>query len=299
MQVKSFFSGHLITSIACVFLLFSNTVLAASDTGEHAFDHLPKHAEKLATFDLGGFQYSITNSMVAWWIVSIILVIIAQLVSRRVAIIPSKFINAVESLVEFLFNFYESIVGYNLAKKTFGFLGGTFILILFSNYAGLLPGVGTIGWMLSGEGVDPHDTFRPFLRGANADINTTAAMAFSFFFFWWYMSFKQVGPKYFFSHIFLPSGVQGVMWWAFLPIFLFVGCLEMVSFVIRSVVLTFRLYGNIFAGETLIETMAHMHVLAPLPFYFMELLVGFLQALVFTLLCAVFLNLSCSKDEAH
>ena len=323
MQLHTFFSRRLVTSIACVFSFIFSAAFAASGNSPDGYlshDALPLSAEHIAKFDIAGFEFTITNSMVSWWVITLFLVIVAQMVSRRVAIIPCKFVSAVEALVEAIFDFFEGIMGYRLAKKYFWFLGGTFILTLLSNYAGLIPGVGTLGWKVFPQGADMSDAtffaldfipssvyageaplgdwFTPLFRGANADVNTTLAMAATFFVFWWVISLREVGAKYFFSHLFLPSGVKGGAFWAFLPIFLFVGCLEMVSFVLRPVVLTFRLYGNIFAGETLLETMANMFILAPIPFYFLEILVGFIQALVFTLLCAVFIKLSCEK-EAH
>jgi F-type H+-transporting ATPase subunit a len=90
-------------------------------------------------------------------------------------------------------------------------------------------------------------------------------------------------------------------------IFLFVGLIEVLSIAIRPVALMFRLYGNVFAGESMLETMAHMGLpgflmwLPPLPFYFLELLVGLVQALVFSLLCAVFIQLMCEHehDDEH
>ena len=163
--------------------------------------------------------------------------------------------------------------------------------------------VGTVGWKLTGSGVDPHDTFRPFLRGGNADLNMTAAMAFTFALLWFFWAITENGLKGFLSHIFAPKGkFSGIMSLMMLGVFGFVGILEVISILFRPVALSFRLYGNIFAGENILENMMFMGGkwlawLPPLPFYFLELLVGLIQALVFMLLTAVFLKLICDHGD--
>jgi len=172
-----------------------------------------------------------------------------------------------------------------------------------------LPGVGTMGWMLSGDGVDPHDTFRPFLRGGNADLNMTGAMAITFAILWFYWSITETSLKDFGAHIFAPKGnFKGLMMIGMIVIFFAVGLIEVFSIALRPVALMFRLYGNVYAGENMLESIMNtvpvpwLKWLAALPFYFLELLVGLIQALVFTLLCAVFLKLMCDHgdhDEEH
>jgi F-type H+-transporting ATPase subunit a len=165
--------------------------------------------------------------------------------------------------------------------------------------------VGTIGYELIGENVDPHDTFRPFFRGANADVNLTMAMAATFFVLWFYWALTEIGLKNFVMHIFAPKGeFKGVMLVFMLVLFLMVGLIEMLSIAVRPVALTFRLYGNIYAGENMLETLMHMvpdwlKWLPVVPFYFLEILVGLVQALVFALLCAVFTKLICEHHDEH
>jgi F-type H+-transporting ATPase subunit a len=180
----------------------------------------------------------------------------------------------------------------------FWFFGSVFFFILVSNYLGLIPGVGTAGW------VDSHGNMvTPFLRGANADINMTAAMAFSFAILWLYWALTENNLKGFLAHIFAPKGnFAGLMLLVMIPVFLFVGVLEVISIAIRPVALTFRLFGNIYGGEQTLEALMALvpktlAFIPALPFYFMELLVGFVQALVFTLLCAIFLKLICDHGE--
>lgn len=271
---------------------------------ESTHDHLPLHAEEIGR--IGPFV--IDNSMLMIWIVGAIIIAVAQLATRNIKLIPSGLQNFIEWIIESLYNFLEGILGAHLVKRTFWFFGTIFILILFTNWFGLIPGVGTIGWQLSGPGVDPHDTFQPFLRGGNADLNMTLAMSVSFAILWFYWAISENGLVGFFKHIFAPKGnFKGFMWIMMLAVFFLVGLLEVVSIIFRPVALSFRLFGNIFAGETTLETMTAITGnpftawLPPIPFYFMELLVGLIQALVFTLLTSVFLKLICEhhEEEGH
>ncbi len=273
---------------------------------EGGHDHLPNYAEEL--FRVGPLV--LTNSMLMVWIVAAVIILVAQAATRKLALVPAGLQNFVEWLVESLYVFLEGILGKHLVKRTFWFYGTIFILILFTNWFGLIPGVGTIGFFREGGfGGDPHDTFHPLLRGGNADLNMTAAMAFTFALLWFYWAISENGLKGFLAHIFAPKGTfGGIMKVFMIAVFLFVGVLEVVSILFRPVALTFRLYGNIFAGENILENMMAicgnkpwLAWLPPLPFYFMELLVGIIQALVFMLLTAVFLKLICDHGdgEAH
>ena len=259
------------------------------------------HAEEV--FSLGPFP--ITNSMIMVWLLVIGIIVVVQLATRQMSLVPRGLQNFVEWIVESLVGFFAGIMGEGLAKRTFWFIGTAFILILFANWAGLVPGVGTVGWELSGKDVDPHDTFRPFLRGANADLNMTLAMAGTFFVVWFYWSLTEIGLKNFAAHIFAPKGkFKGAMLVMMIAIFGIVGLIEVLSIAVRPIALTFRLYGNIYAGENMLETLMYMvpeplMFLSVIPFYFFELMVGFVQALVFALLCAVFTKLMCEHHDDH
>ncbi len=262
-----------------------------------AAHELPFGAPVLVEF---GF-FKITNSMFAMWLVAIAVIIVAQLAARNVAMIPSGLQNFVETVVEGLQGFLATIMGDKLAKQTFWFFGSVFIFIITTNWMGLLPGVGTVGF----DRVDEAGNFVewvPFLRGANADLNTTLALALTFFGCWIFWSVKANGPGGFLAHIFVYQGEgKGAIKLLLIAIFFVVGFLEVVSIAIRPLTLTFRLYGNIYAGESLLELMLYkggwFGWLTALPFYFLELLVGAIQALVFTLLTAVFTALMCTHDE--
>ena len=252
--------------------------------------------------DLGIFK--VTNSMIVTWIVAIFVIAFAQYATRKVKDVPDGAQNFWEWIVESLHDFLESIIGRDLVKKTFWFFATVFIFILFSNWAGLIPGVGTIGWGTPNAQGGLDHISRPLFRGVNADLNMTLAMAVTFFACWIIWALQANGPGGFIMHIFGPKGkTQGFMKVLMVVVFALVGVLEIVSIMFRPVSLSFRLYGNIFAGENMLESMATINKafawLTPVPFYFMELLVGLVQALVFMLLTAVFTLLICQHEEGH
>jgi F-type H+-transporting ATPase subunit a len=245
------------------------------------------------------FNFPITNSMIVSWVVAIGLIIFAQLATRDMKQVPGGAQNFMEWLVEGLYKFMVGIIGPHLAKRTFWFFATIFIFILASNWIGLIPSVGTVGWGHStshGFKVD-----QPLLRGANADVNLTLAMALVFFACWLVWAFREVGFVGFLKELFAPKGEsEGLLKLLMVVVFFAAGCLEVISILFRPVSLSFRLYGNIFAGENLLEAMARLVPgfgwLVPIPFYFLELLMGLVQALVFMLLTAVFTMLMCQHE---
>jgi F-type H+-transporting ATPase subunit a len=266
----------------------------AADGGHHA---LPLDAPRLSE------TLPINNSMVMVWFAVGLLVLFSRIATRKMSMVPQGLQNFAEWAVESLYDFLSSLMGKHLATRTFWFFGTIFFFILVNNYMGLFPGVGTLGWHTDdGQG---HHGFIPLMRGANADINMTSAMAFTFATLWFYWAITENGLKGFLGHIFAPKGsFKGLMLAVMVPVFLFVGVLEVISIMIRPVALTFRLLGNIYGGEQTLESLmalvpAKLAFLPALPFYFMELLVGFVQALVFTLLCAIFLKLICDHGDDH
>ena len=246
------------------------------------------------------FGFPITNSMVASWIVALGLIIFASVATRDMKRVPSGAQNVLEWLVGGLYDFLERIIGPALVRRTFWFFATVFIFILSANWMGLLPGADTIGWGHETPGGFVVD--EPFFRGANADLNLTLAMALVFFACWIIWALQEVGPGGFVRDLFAPKGEStGFLKVLMIVVFFAAGCLEIVSILFRPISLSFRLYGNIFAGENMLETMSRMVPglgwLLPIPFYFMELLVGLVQALVFMLLCAVFTLLVCQRED--
>jgi F-type H+-transporting ATPase subunit a len=251
---------------------------------------------------IGWFQ--VTNSMVLTWIVAAVLILFARRSMRRIRQVPEGSQNFAEWLVESLHEFLEGIIGHQLVKKTFWFFATIFIFILFTNWFGLIPGVGSIGWGHPDETGALHHLSEPLLRGGNADMNMTLAMAMVFFVCWTVWALQANGFGGFILHLFGPKGdTAGLLKVLMVLVFVMVGLLEVVSILFRPVSLSFRLYGNIFAGENMLETMATISPwfgwLIAIPFYFLELLVGLVQALVFMLLTAVFTLLICEHEEGH
>ncbi|HZM95592.1 MAG TPA: F0F1 ATP synthase subunit A [Vicinamibacterales bacterium] len=245
------------------------------------------------------FGFPVTNSMVVTWIVTLGLIVFAQLATRNMKQVPEGAQNFLEWLVESLYGFLEGLLGAQLAKKTFWFFSTVFIFILASNWLGLVPGVGSMGWgHYTAEGFQLEE---PFFRGANADVNLTLAMALVFFACWIVWGLQALGPMGFFKEMFAPKGTTtGALKVLMVVVFFAAGLLEVISILFRPVSLSFRLYGNIFAGETMLETMAQVPYIAwlvQIPFYFLELLVGLVQALVFMLLTAVFTLLICQHQH--
>lgn len=282
----------------------------------------------------------ITNSVFVAAVVTVLIVWFVRSAMKRRALIPDRKQNFVEYLVEFLYGQVEGIVGKKVAPRAFPLLATIFIYVLASNYFGLLPGVGTIGLepahaehvehaselhqLDAGEHALPEAAahteahaehhLRPILRPATADLNMTLGMALVFMVVWTGLTIRELGVWGFIVHTFGPKGgLTGFIRFFLLPIFIFVGLIEVVSILFRPVSLSLRLFGNIFAGESLLHTMATlgekfgapywlafvMKVVVPLPFYFLELLVGVLQATVFALLCAVYIQLSTTHEEGH
>jgi F-type H+-transporting ATPase subunit a len=246
------------------------------------------------------FGFPITNSMVVTWIVTAALVVFAQVATRRMQQVPAGTQNFLEWLVEGLHRFLEGIMGRHLVDRTFWFFASVFIFILAANLVGLVPGVGSVGW--GQRTADGFQLQQPFFRGANADVNLTLAMALVFFVAWIVWAVREHGVTGVAKELFAPKGESsGPLKLLLIVVFFAAGCLEVISILFRPVSLSFRLYGNIFAGETLLETMARVPYvgwLVQIPFYFMELLVGVVQAMVFMLLTAVFTLLICQHHEA-
>ncbi len=281
---------------------FASTAHASTVAPATAEKHEALSLKAVPLFTVG--QFTVTNSMLVTWVVAVSIIVFAQIATRNIRPVPTGAQNFWEWMVEGLYNFLESIIGAHLVKKTFWFFGTIFIFILFLNWFGLIPGVGTIGWGHHDPVTNAFQVDRPLLRGANADLNLTLAMAVVFFALWLIWAVQEVGFGGFIMHIFGPKGEsKGVLRIMMIIVFFMVGWLEVVSIFFRPISLSFRLYGNVYAGENMLEAMAHLvpslSWLIPIPFYFMEILVGIVQALVFMLLTAVFTLLIAHDPKAE
>ena len=264
-------------------------------------------------FKLGVFP--VTNSMVTSWIISVAIVIIVKLLVGRTSLIPSKGQLIVESAITSLRTILEPIVGKKVFYPSFWLLSGLFIFILIHNWSGLLPGVGTIG-----QGIQEGNHFKitkPLIRPGNADLNMTLALALIANLCWVYFIVRYAGLKAIIKDWFgnkadktqvnfLIFGLLGIL-------FIAVGFIEVLSILFRPVSLTFRLFGNVYGGESLLHSMFYLGetlnlnetlinismAIAPIPFYFMEVLIGLVQAMVFMLLVSVYIGLICNHEEEN
>ena len=243
----------------------------------------------------------VTNSMITSWIISLAIILVIRLLVGKTSLVPSKGQLFVESIVGSLRNVVEPIVGRKLFFPSFWLLSGLFIFILIQNWSGLLPGVGSVGYY------DETGKYTSLIRPGNADLNMTLALAAVANLAWLYFIFKYEGLKSIIVHIFgnkADKNEVGIYTFiGLIPIFFAVGVIEVISIMFRPVSLSFRLFGNVYGGESLLHKMFTIvpgfEWIVPVPFYFMEILIGLVQALVFMLLIAVFIGLMCNHGDEH
>ncbi len=260
-----------------------------------------------------------TNSVLTTWLVMILLIILALLATRRIPqdmgrasnsdLVPSGLQNLFEMIIEAIHNLTRSVAG-SWTPKFFPIVATIFIFVLLSNYSGLLPGVGSIGWLEHPHGEGEHGFVAngavltaaeahegeegwivvPFLRAPSADLNFTLALAIVTVILTQYYGIKSQRGAYF-KKFFDTSGFkQGALMGG---IGLFVGILELIGELSRLLSFSFRLFGNIFAGEVLLMVIGFLiPYIASLPFYGLELFVGFIQAAVFMMLAVVFMSMA-------
>lgn len=245
------------------------------------------------------FPVPITNSMVMSWVISILVILGIRFAVGKPKLIPGKGQLMVENGITAVRDIIEPIVGKRMVKPTFPFLVGLFFFILFHNWSGLIPGVGAFGY------TDDHGHLKYWMRPGNADLNMTAALGIlSAVVAWLYFVLRYAGPKTLIVDLFgnkAPREDVGTpMWLALFPVFFAVGVIELISIVFRPVSLSFRLFGNVFGGENLLTNMTGLiPYLIPVPFYLLETIIGLVQALVFTVLSAVYIGLICNHGDGH
>lgn len=255
---------------------------------EHGGIHVAIAAETLGTF-LG---VPITNTLLMAWAVVAALVVFAVLINRRLALVPGRAQSLLELMVDGVAEFMETALeSKELARRYFPLIVTIFLFIFIGNLFEFIPGVGAITYhSANGEAA-------PLFRSMNTDLNSTLALAIISFLVIEISGIVMIGFfKYF--HRFLPVGAfrhgigNGL-------ISLFVGIIEFVSELIRLISFSFRLFGNIFAGEVLLAVIAFfVPVLLPVPFMLFELFVGFIQAAIFALLTLFFIKLAVT-ETAH
>lgn len=234
-------------------------------------------------------SFPIRNTLIMAWIVMAIFIIGSIILKRRgYKLVPKGFQNFVESIIELLFNFFNTIVqDKEQTKRFFPIVATIFLFIIFGNWLGIFPGVGSIGL---NEVHNGHPVFIPIFRSMNADINMTLAIAI----------ISVIGTQVF--------GIAALGVFKYAGKFIvnpfkdfigfFVGILELVSEISKMISFSFRLFGNIFAGEILLTVIGFLvPFIAPLPFLGLEIFVGFVQALVFALLTLVFMKMAVTSHH--
>jgi len=261
-----------------------------------------------AIFHIGLFP--VTNTILTSWITVLILVLIALLVTRKAKLIPGRLQGLVESVIEWMYNFCKDVAGPENGRKFFPFVTTIFLFVLINALMNLIPGFGSLTWHTQ-EGVVP------LLRGANTDINTSlaiAVLAFIFIEFWGFKNNKFGYLKKFFNfnrtikgwgQVFTGKFKSGVGNIGMGVIDTFVGFLEFFSELIRIISFTFRLFGNMTGGEILILILFFLLGFAGFGAiqlgYAFEILVGVVQALIFSGLTLVFATMAAEKhgEEEH
>ena len=229
----------------------------------------------------------VTNTMLTAWVVMLGLVIVALLVSRNIKKNPGKFQNFIEIIIEGLINFFTTIAGSReVAIRFFPIAATIFLFVLASNWMGVLPGVGSIGYYAQEAG---ETEFIPLFRSVYSDINMTLALALIVVILSHLYGLFTVGIKHHLGKFIILKS----------PIAFFTGILEIISELSKIISLSFRLFGNIFAGEVLLIIVGSLvPYLATVPFLGLELFVGFIQAIIFATLAMLAFS-TFTRAEAH
>ncbi len=252
-------------------------------------------------------EFKITNSLLSSWLAVLIVLVLALVVRLKMKKIPGKFQHIFEVMINGALSLCDQVTGKrSLSVKLFPYVFSIFFFVLINNWIGLLPGVGSIGFIETHEGLR---TFVPLFRGGTADVNTTLALALMSVVganifgiiaigLWKtvnkYVNLRVLGKI--FTHVRKEPTILIVA-----PIKFFVGLLEAIGEVAKIISLSFRLFGNVFAGEVLLASMAALvHFIVPAPFLFLEVFVGLIQALIFSLLTLVYFTIAAEDhDEEH
>lgn len=239
------------------------------------------------------FGIPITNTLIASLMTTVVLIVIVYFSTKKINEVPRGLQNLFEMIIEFLFNMIHDVTGDK--KQTYQFfplIATIFIFIIISNWLGLFPGFGSIGFYETAHSMHggEHTVFISFLRSANSDLNTTLALAIISVFATQIFGIIALG--------FFKYGKKFINFSS--PIAFFVGILEIIGEIAKMISFSFRLFGNVFAGEVLLVViMTLAPFIAPLPFFGLELFVGFIQALVFAMLTLVFLKVAVTAHDEH
>lgn len=239
-------------------------------------------------FHIGSFN--VTNSIVLAVITFLLFLVLAFALKGRIKMIPRGIQNLIEVVTEQLLDIMESVFGSRKAAETyFPLIATIFLFVMVSNWLGLLPGVGSI---VSHQIHEGHEVAVPIFRAPAADLNFTIAIAIISVVATNIFGILAIGFVKHFKKFFNADKP--------FPIFSFVGILEFVSEFVKVISFSFRLFGNVFAGEVLLIIVAFLvPYVVPLPFLMLEIFVGFIQAFIFAMLTMVFIGMSVQGHGEH
>lgn len=244
--------------------------------------HIEIAAEKLFYFG----TFAVTNTLITSWVVLALLIAAAFVLRTRMAAVPSGAQNVLELFIERFVSLMEGVLGSrHLSEKYLPIVATVFLFILASNWLGILPGIGSVGFFETGG---HGERFVPLFRSAASDLNVTLALATVTVLIIHVLAVSAIGFRPHLGKFFSFKG----------PIEFFVGILELVSEFAKIISFSFRLFGNIFAGEVLLVITGFLAPYgAPIPFLMLEIFVGFVQALVFAMLTTVFISIAVSHHQ--
>jgi len=251
--------------------------------------HIALAAERLGTF----FGIPITNTLITSWIVMALLALLAFFVRKKLALVPGKVQMIFELLADFILEYIEKTLGdRKLALRYFPLLVTLFLFIFISNVLEFTPGIGSVGFfqaMREIHGVaEAGGSFTPLLRSVNTDLNVTLALTLIVFGVIEFSGIIMVG---FFKYIGRFFNFRSFMGF-------FIGIIEFFSEIARLVSFSFRLFGNIFAGEVMIVVITFfVPFIVPVPFMLFEIFVGFMQAAIFALLTLFFIKIAITESH--
>lgn len=235
-------------------------------------------------------NFAVTNTLIIAYLISLLLIFLSILCTRKLALVPKGLQNFFELVIENLLKFIDSVTGErSLSIKFFPLIATIFIFVFCSNLIEIVPGLGTIGLKGVHEG---RETIIPFIRSSSADLNLTIAIAVTSVLSVQFFGISLLGFLKYVKRFFVFPWEK--------PYFIgtFVGLLELIAEIAKIFSFSFRLFGNIFAGEVLLTVILFLvPYLVPLPFLFLEIFVGFIQATVFSMLTLVFLTVATSEHE--
>ncbi len=251
-------------------------------------------------------NFTITNSLINSWLTVIVVFFLALAIRLKIKKVPGKLQHVFEIFIGGALDLLDQVTNNrNITNRIFPFVFSVFVFILLNNWLGIMPFIGSVGFTALHDG---HLTFIPLFRGGTADLNTTLALA----------GMSVIGANVFgvislglwkTFNKYVRIGALGEIFTKFkkdpsiivvAPISFFVGLIEFIGELAKIASLSFRLFGNIFAGEVLLSSMAAIFAFVlPTPFLFLEVFVGLIQALIFSLLSAVYFTIAAEDHDSH